>query len=454
MDCIVVGAGVSGLAAARRLAAAGRSVCVLEARERVGGRVYTTRLDDGTAVDLGGQWLGPGQDRLARLAAELGVRTYPTHVAGENILYARGRARRYRGTIPRANPLALAALGVCMWRLERLAREIDVEAPWRHPRADEWDGVTLQAWLARNLPNAFARHLFTVGLETVYSCRLSEISLLHALFYIRSGGSLDRLIATEGGAQETRFVGGAQQIPDAMAAALGERVKLGVPVRRLRSTGGAVEVSGDGGASFSAARVIVALAPPLAARLVYEPALSGGRDQLTQRMALGSVIKQIAIYPRPFWRAQGLSGQVLSDVGPAHVFFDASGETGSPGQLMAFVEARAARELAELPEEGRRQAFLDCAVRVFGDEAARPTHYLDKVWADDEWARGCYVANMSPGAWTEFGRHLRRPCGPIHWAGTETATEWNGYIDGAIQAGERAADEVHAALHVGSAPTP
>jgi monoamine oxidase len=441
-DVIVVGAGMSGLAAARLLGEAGRRVLVLEAQRRVGGRVLTETLPDGTPVDLGGQWIGPRQERIARLAAELGVATYPTHIAGKNLLFAGGKARPYRGTIPRVNPVALAALGVAMWRLDAMARQVPTDEPWRAPRARRWDGVTLESWLRVNLPNRLARELFTIGLETVYSCRLSEISLLHALFYIRSGGNLDLLISTERGAQETRFVGGAGRVAERLAARLGEgTIRFGAPVRRLTTDGHAITAGTDEG-SFRASRVIVALAPPLAARIVYQPALPGGRDQLTQRMALGTVIKCIAVYPTAFWRARGLSGQVISDQGPAHVTFDASGPTGTPGQLMGFVEAGPARQLAELPPGERRRQVLECFARYVGDEARAPLHYLEKSWADDEWARGCYVANMAPGAWTDFGPWLRRPIGRIHWAGTETATEWNGYIDGALQAGERAAAEV------------
>src|SRR5262245_12631375 len=172
VDSIVVGAGMSGLTAARRLREAGRSVIVCEAQRRVGGRVLTQELDDGTTVDLGGQWIGPTQDRIARLATELGVPTYRTHTEGKNLLYARGRARPYRGTIPRANPFALAALGFAMLRLDMLAKQVPLDEPWRAPHARRWDGLTLETWLRRNLPNAFARDLFTVGLETVYSCRL------------------------------------------------------------------------------------------------------------------------------------------------------------------------------------------------------------------------------------------------------------------------------------------
>jgi monoamine oxidase len=442
LDAAVVGAGMSGLCAARRLRDAGRSVVVLEAQRRVGGRLLTERLPDGTPVDLGGQWIGPTQDRIARLCRELGVATYRTHTAGRNLLYARGRARPYRGTIPRTNPLALAALGLAMFRLDLLARAVPVEEPWRAPRARRWDGITLAAWLERNLPSRFARELFTVGLETVYSCRLSEISLLHALFYIRSAGGLDRLIATEGGAQQDRIAGGAQPVAETLAAALGDgTVRLGWPVRRLSTRDGVVELAGDAG-TVTARRVVVALAPPIAARLVYQPALPGNRDQLTQRMALGTVIKCVAVYPRPFWRAQGYSGQALSDEGPAHVTFDASGPTGTPAQLLGFVEAGPARRLAELPAAERRRQVLECFARYFGAEARQPVHWLEKIWSDDEWARGCYAASPAPGAWTDFGPHLRRPIGRIHWAGTETATVWNGYIEGAIQAGERAADEV------------
>jgi monoamine oxidase len=442
LDAVVVGAGMSGLAAARRLVAAGRKVAVCEAQRRVGGRIYTERLPDGTAVDLGGQWIGPTQDRIARLAVELGVATYRTHVAGSNLLHARGRSRAYRGTIPKVGPLALAALGLAMFRLDAMARTVPLDEPWRAPRARRWDHVTLDEWLRRNLPNQFARELFTVGLETVYSCRLSEISLLHALFYIRSGGKLDLLLATEGGAQQDRFLGGAQGVAERLAAKLPDGcLRLGAPVRKLSTEGDVVEVGTEAGA-LRARRVIVALAPPLAARIAYAPPLPGGRDQLTQRMALGTVIKCIAVYERAFWRARGLSGQVLSDEGPVHVTFDASGPTGAPGQLMGFIEAGPARRVAELPAAERRRQVIECFARYFGAEARAPVHYLEKSWADDEWARGCYVANPAPGAWTDFGPHLRRPIGRIHWAGTETATEWNGYIDGAIQAGERAADEV------------
>jgi monoamine oxidase len=445
LDCAVIGAGISGLVAAHRLAQAGKRVLVLEARDRVGGRVYTAPLSSGAPVDLGGQWIGPTHRRIARLAADLGVETCASYTAGYNLLDVRGRVRKYRGAIPRINPVSLAVLGFAVQRLDSLAKKLSLAAPWDHPEADAWDGMTFQTWLDRNMPDPVARAVMSRGLETVYACRSSEISLLHALFYIRSAGSVQEMISTEGGAQESRFVGGAQRVADALAERLGDQLRRSSPVRAIVQSSEDVVVQADG-ESVRARRAIVALPPPLAGRLVYAPALPAGRDQLCQRMALGTVIKHVGVYAGPFWRDQGLSGQALSDVGPPHVFFDGTSAAGAPGLLVAFSVARAARELGESNEAARRRAFVERAAALFGAGARDPVEYIDKVWAEDEWSRGCYVANMAPGAWTAYGRYLRAPIARIHWAGTETATEAYSYIEGAVQAGERAADEVLAAL--------
>jgi monoamine oxidase len=190
----------------------------------------------------------------------------------------------------------------------------------------------------------------------------------------------------------------------------------------------------------------VAIPPTLAGRIVYEPALPALRDQLTQRMPMGTVAKCMAIYDRPFWREDGLSGQATSDRGPTRAIFDNSPPDGSPGVLLGFLEGDFARELGRAPPEDRRRAVLGTFERLFGPGAASPEGWVERLWAEEEWTRGCYGCYMPTGGWTAYGRALRKPIGTLHWAGAETGTVWNGYMDGAVQSGERAAREVLVAL--------
>lgn len=444
-DSLIIGAGFAGLTAARTLHAAGREVLVLEARNRVGGRVFTKKLDEQTYVDLGGQWIGPSQDYIIALAREMGVETFPTYNEGRNVIALGEGIRTYRGLIPKLDLLSLLNIDSTLKKLEKLARRIDLEAPWRIPEAQAWDQQTLATWLDRHVWRRPARQVIDAGLETVFAAASGEISLLHALFYIRSGRDLNTLLSIDDGAQAERFIGGAQTVADRMAAQLGDRVLLEHPVRRITQYDQGVVVSTDRG-DFSARRVIVAIPPPLAARIDYSPALPPLRDQITQRLAMGTVIKCYAIYDRPWWREKGFSGQVVTGPDyPVQTVFDNSPADGHCGMLMGFSLANRARELLRLTEAERRQRVLAALVKFFGPEAAYPTTYIDHSWADETWSRGCYVGLYTPGTWIAYQDALSQACGRIHWAGTETATVWNGYIDGAIRSGERAAREVIAA---------
>ena len=441
-DVVVVGAGLAGLAAARELAAAGASVVVVEARDRVGGRVHNHDIGGGNVVEVGAQWIGPTQDRLAAVAAELGVETFPTHIAGSNVLEYRGALQRYTGAIPRINPAVLVDVEQAQRRLNRLARTVPLEAPWEAPNAAKLDGQTAATWMRRNLATRGGRMLLGLGIEAVWAAQPEDMSLLHVLFYIHSAGSLEMLFDTEGGAQQDRFVGGSQLVPIRMAEALGdERLVLGSPVRRIEHGAGGVVVHADG-ASARGRRAIVAVAPTLASRIAYDPPLPGYRDQLTQRMPLGTVAKCMAIYSEPFWRGEGLSGGATSDRGPVRLTFDNSPPGGSPGVLLGFLEGRHARELGRLRPEERRTAVIDCFARYFGPRAASPDDYVERLWAEEEWTRGCYGCHMPTGAWTGYGPALHAPIGPLHWAGAEYAHVWNGYMDGAVRSGETTAREV------------
>lgn len=441
-DVAIVGAGFAGLTAAKHLSQRGRTAVVLEARDRVGGRVFTDRLPDGTPVDLGGQWIGPGQDRMYRLVAQHGVQTYKTWGEGKHVLHYGGKRRTFTGTVPMLpDPWALACLGFAWFRLDELAKKVPVDAPWNAARAAEWDAETLEGFLRRSAPSEGARKLLRVAMETVFACDPADMSLLHALFYVRSAGKLDLLLSTDGGAQQDRLEGGVQPLAEKLAGSLGGAVRLSQPVRSIAQTGAGVTVTAES-LVVSARRAIVALPPALAGRIAYDPALPAARDQLTQRVPLGTAIKCLAVYDEPFWRADRLTGQAVSDEGPVHVTFDASPADGKPGVLMGFLEGNTARKLAAVPASERRAAVLRCFERYFGDRAARPLHYVDKAWSEDPWSRGCYSGYFPTGVWTSFGKALRAPVGRVHWAGTETATEWNGYIEGAVQSGERAAEEV------------
>jgi monoamine oxidase len=447
VDVAVVGAGMAGLAAATELQRRGASFVVLEARDRVGGRLQSVELQPGLFIDVGGQWVGPTQDRLYALARQHGASIFPTWTAGENVVEMDGRLTRYRGTIPRLRPHVLADVQQAIMRIDRMAAKVPLDAPWTAPKAEQWDSQTTWSWMRRNMATRGGRALLEIGVKAVWAAMPGDVSFLHFLFYVGSAGKMDLLLDTEGGAQQDRFVEGTGSLAARVAEPLGDRVILSAPVRRIEWNGDGARLHADG-VEVRARRVIVAVPPTLAGRLWYDPPLPGYRDQLTQRVPMGAVIKCFAVYDEPFWRSEGLSGSAVSSQGPLTLTVDNSPPAGRPGILVGFLEGRAARELGRVGEAQRREAVLANLARMFGPRAARPDLYLDKNWADEEWSRGCYEGYTPPGVLTAFGPALREPIGPLHWAGTETATRWNGYIDGALQSGERAAREALAATPV------
>jgi monoamine oxidase len=415
-------------------------------------------LEDGTPLELGGQWLGEGHTRMYELTRELGLSPFPTWNEGRLLIDLQGKRstmKPHKGAVPHLSPFVLADLAQGLTRFERLAKRTDLGRPWLTPNAAVLDGQTWESWIRRNLRTKAGRAYFRTACEAVWAAQASDVSLLHALFYTHSNADLETLISVERGAQQDRVTGGSVRIAEAMAAALGDRVVLGRPVRRIEHHGDGVRVITRDGSQYHGSAAIVTLPPALAGRLEYDPPLPSWRDQLTQRIPAGSVIKTYAIYPEPFWRNDGLNGQAISDAGPVKVTFDNSPPSGKPGVLLGFLEGSEARTWARRSQAERREAVIGSFVRYFGDAAARPQHYIEKDWMAEEFTRGCYGAHFAPGTWTSYGEALRAPTGRIHWAGTECAPQWNGYMEGAVRSGEAAADAVEALWPASSkAPLP
>jgi monoamine oxidase len=333
-----------------------------------------------------------------------------------------------------------------------MSLDVPVNAPWSSASAEEWDRQTLDTWLREHTSgNPEFMAVTSAATEAIFGCEPGELSLLFTVFYLAASGNeenqgtFERNFNTKDGAQERRFAGGTHLIPQRMAAQLGNRILLNAPVRRIDQGGSGVTVRSDAGVVI-AARAIVAIPPTLAGRIFYEPALPPLRDQLTQRMPQGSLMKFEAVYRNPFWRDRGLTGQVVSENGPVKVTFDVSPQGGSPGIMMGFIGGHEARDWEQRPAASRRDAVLRQFAHFFGDEALSPQEVVEFNWSTEVWNRGCPVAVLGPGTLLDFGAALRKPVERIHWAGTETSTYWNGYMDGAVRSGRRAAAEVLAAL--------
>jgi monoamine oxidase len=441
VDVAVIGAGLSGLSAARRVRGAGRSVVVLEARDRAGGKMHTETVG-GHHADLGAHWIGPTQDRVAALARELGVRTEPQRLEGRAVLVSGGRRRTFRGSLPPLSPLSLAELGVAQLRLNRLRRRVPLDQPWVLGAVTDWDAQTVAAFARRSLRTAGARMFLDLATELVFGAEPEELSLLYFLFYLQSGGGLTSLTEFEGGAQQDHFVGGSQQLCERLVERLDGAVRFGGAVAAIEHDGDSVSLSLEEGGTVRARHAIVAVSPALAARWRWSPALPADRDALAQHMPMGAYMKVVAAYERPWWRAAKLSGIGYADSGPLQMVVDATSEAASGGLLACFITGRAVERYGRLEPGARKAAVREALTAMFGPPAANWTAYAECDWTAEPWSRGGPVGVMGPGAMGRYGHVLRRPEGRVHWAGTDTATVWNGYMDGAIQAGERAADEV------------
>jgi monoamine oxidase len=439
LDVVVVGAGFSGLTVARNLKQAGMSVVVLEAEDRVGGRSKPGSIA-GQVMDVGGQWVATNQTHLLALADELGVQKYPQYVEGDHILDVEGRMAKYKeGEDLPLEPADLEEFNRLMGELDALTGKIDVATPWTLEGAAALDAQTIESWLLNSTDSKPARAVFRLISQVVYCGEAGQISLLTLLTAGAAGGGIEHTISSRGGAQDSLFVGGMWQLAAKLAEQLDDVVVVNAPVRSIAQTTDGVTVTSDAGV-WTAALAVVTAAPTMAGRISYTPPMPPRRDSFTQRMPMGSIIKVHIAYETPFWRAKGLSGSILSDR-TATAWYDMAYPDVERGGLVGFFGGGHAQAWADRSQDERRARAIEDIASYLGPEAKEPIDYVDEVWPANAWQRGAYLATPGPGVLTHFGQALREPVGRIHWAGTETADESVGYIEGAIQAGKRVADD-------------
>ncbi|EUC41817.1 hypothetical protein COCMIDRAFT_40065 [Bipolaris oryzae ATCC 44560] len=453
VDVAVIGAGLAGLTAARDLLKAGKSVVVLEGRDRVGGKVYNKPLKNGGVTEVGAEFVGPTQDKVLQMIADLGLETFDTYAEGKTVLYLNGTKSTYNpdpqlGGAPPLEEAALVQIASARIQLDAWAAELNVGAPWSHPRASEWDSITFDQYLDTLHLVPDARFILATLCKSTIAAEPREFSLLYLLAYISSAGNettvgnLERIIAVKGGGQEKRVVGGTGLIPERLAEKVGTKhITFNAGVTKITRTYSGYEIESRAG-KVHAEKVVLAMSPPLVHQIKFQPELPGSRQHLNSDTRSPALGKGVPIYATPFWRKEGFSGQVISNSGPVRVTFDSTPEDASFGAILGFILADEMRALDKLSAEEAQKQIMDTYAKYYGEQAKNITEFVLQRWDLEQFSRGGHVALTPPHVLTTYGPALRESVGGIHFAGTETSDYWFGYMEGAIRSGERVAKEI------------
>lgn len=446
-DVVIVGAGAAGTTAANELKKAGLSVVVLEARDRVGGRLWTDVVD-GAMLEIGGQWVSPDQEALKETISELGLETYRRYREGDSVYIGRdGERRRFTGEIFPVAPETEQEIVRLIDVLDDMVARVDPDKPWEHPDAEALDRISFEAWLEEQTEDQEARDniaLFIAG--AMLTKPAYAFSALQALLMAASAGSFTHLVDADYILDE-RVVGGLQQVPLLLAERLGDDVMLEQPVHTIQWSDDGVTVLTDGGLTVRARFAILAHAPILYPWIDFTPALPRLKQQMHQHISMGFVIKVHAVYDRPFWREQGLSGTAFSPYEISHEAYDNTNHGDERGTLVGFVSDRDADDLFRVAAEERKARILESLSHYYGPEALNPLVYFESDWGAEEWTRGAYAASFDLGGLTRYGADLRTPVGPIHFACSDMAGAGYQHVDGAIRMGRLVAANIVEAAH-------
>ena len=442
-DCAIIGAGLAGLSAAQELVRRGISVVVVEARDRIGGRVENGFLSDGELVELGGQWIGPGHDLMYELAERYGLGLIGLPSTGEFTIRLQGKTLHVpsKEDAPMLTPFEVADLGQGVMRFRRLADRLVKDEAWAIGNA-VWLQQDLRSWISTNLRTAGGAARFSEIFEAAFGPVPEDATLEMGLHQATSGVDLEGLAAANGGLHQHRIEGGIFALCEHMAAELGDRIRLAAPVVGIAHSGDSATITLDSGETIKARRVINTMPPRLSVRLAYDPPLPQWRSEVANKVPPGNVIKAFLTYDEPWWRSQGLSGQMGSDEGAVRVTLETSGQGRKRGTLLGFFEGADADSLSRRSVTLRQRAFTDSLVRAFGEIAANPAEYIERDWTAEPYTGGCHGAHFAPGVWTATGPQLAQSEGVLYWAGAEYATRFNGYMEGAVRSGRETAASV------------
>jgi len=455
VDVVVIGAGISGLIAARDLEKQNRSTTVLEAQERIGGRCHRMQTINNWWLDLGGQWMGQTHHLFKALANELGIKTFDSYFDGKTVLIWNGN----RVAVSMAADWDTTFLGIAYGDLpvsikekeaaQKLHREflqlvqtVDAQKPWLSPKARTLDTQTIETWMR--------------------SCTDSELAHYILKWYTRVGGSggyepgdssILHLAQTQKASPQSEtpekwmLYGAVGQIADLLAQKIKGDIRTNAAAQAvINQSDGSYLVKAADGSCISCSAVVIAIPPALRSRIVFEPGLPAQVAGLQQRSPMGSMIKVLTVYPTAWWREQGLNGYAQGTLPTVEMTADSSPPSGKPGVLASFIAADKAVQLGLKDPAARKQLILNDLVTLWGPEAAKPVDYFEINWGEESWSTGAFTAYMTPGTWTSFGPAWRNSVGRIVWAGTECSARWAGYYEGAIQAGLDASKTVQSLL--------